>query len=623
MDIFIADLDEERHEEKMAFCDESVRETSLMNNKRRSGMEYVDFKERQKFIEFVRATDNLNPQTGVFYSVGCSLSLLFTALNILYILDEDEIEAREEAAVGNFDGVKTRETEEPTSEDISLGFWGKAESKEEEVKEARSFTTDGISQKRKEVEASIEVLEKKLKPAYFRGTYKMLLEEWKSVEKIFIEKGVSSAKLKKDFEEGPSGGGLEIDLGFLGDWAKTPDAPPDQLVFDFGFNVQLHCEAGTTGDYDNTAQPLINRLDEIFSNIADTESNAMWYDTFRRALTMMGKSFDMKETAEQFKIALMFQRNCDERLLTYVQEKHDSNVLASVYQPRKIVQRQRAEINLNIKMAWEARKAVILEGLERYLKGWGGDRGSGSGEGGGEAREEAGYCGEEDANSKKDERVADMILIKFKYSEYEEKLPIAQYAGEMKYIISKYLGVAIKHQKLYHPKTGHLMRDSDLLENLKSVVLERPVMRAVWCQYFVDTLVEDVDEDEVLQMWGRLCKCTRDPKIRESVDTKGGPEYSEYDEEGNKIDDGDQFLYAEDLRKVIQGFGKEKMSDEEAVIFINECRPMTAKEMWVSKTEVAGFIMTDEEYAKPKNCDDLRPRIYHPWYYSALTDDTL
>ena len=645
MDIFLADMDPEKRKAKLEFFNSGIPMTpaeAKANREVLGKMSYVDPRERQMFIEFVRAKNNLEPIPGREDSLKCSLSLLWTAMNIFYILDEDEKEKRKAAQVETGEDEAEADSDAEAAAEVYsekarggaadggdagmaiISFWSKSEGKEEAEEEKtdkpKAFSNEEVGEKNEEVAKVVKDLEKKLQPSYFRGTYKLLLDGWKEIEPKFVEAGISSSKLRKEFEEGSSGGGLEFNLSFLG--IKKPVEECTQLNFDFGHNTELLVEAGT-GDFDNTAEPVLHRLDEIFTNISDTESNATWYDAFRRGITMMGKSFDMKGASEQFKLALALQRKHDEKIKAYAHRTHENNVLAGVYEPHKAVERERAEIKVDVKFAWEKRKAMILKGLEDHIAGLAEEAVKDSGEGSDSATAEEGDDSAADTPSPPPPPPSapevDKIVVTFKYTDEERTLPVTKYVGEMKMVISLELGIPMKHQHLRNPDTDQIMKDHEVLDNYKNVILERPLQRSVWCQFFIDNLVQDVDEDEVLAFWGRLCKCTRKGR-----DSKGGPEYSEFDEEtGKKIDPGDQFLYADDLRKVVQGFGKEPMSDEEAVVFINECRPLSAKQMNLSKIGVAGFVMTDEEYAKPENKNDLRQRVYYPWYYSALTDDTL
>lgn len=105
-----------------------------------------------------------------------------------------------------------------------------------------------------------------------------------------------------------------------------------------------------------------------------------------------------------------------------------------------------------------------------------------------------------------------------------------------------------------------------------------------------------------MEHWIRICSITRKARNDETFDEK---------EDGETM-----FCYAEDLRKLMTSFG-DKMGDEEADLFIRECKAMTTREM------NAKGILSDVDYRKPDNRLDLLPRIYHEQYYNALTDDTL
>ena len=636
MDIFLADLDPDTRRAKLEVFDGAMtRDDTSANDAMLGKMDYINPEERQKFLFFVRATDNLKTNDmREPDSVGCSLSLLFNAMNILYIIDEDEVDKRrmklmeaavkvkageEEGEAAEEEGKAAAAAEEEGKDDAGAVKGGCGRGTEEGP---RLLTREQVRERSAESERKSRDLRQKLDtPTYFRGTFQKLLGLWKELEgEHFVEENVSSAKLKKEFEEGPLSGGLGIDLSLFG--VKPPEEEVGQLEFNFGFNTELQVEKGK-GDFNNTAEPILNRLDEVFSSLADTQKNAMWFSSFRRGLTMMGKSFDMKGASEQFKTALEFQRKQDTKIKAFVDKSHDWNVLVSTYEPTKCVQRRRELNMVAIEQAWEQRKEGILQGLvemanDTEVVGGGGafdgvDGGDG-GKGEGEAEAEL----EEGMEASTHVHEPDKIVVSLKYSDEEYPLPAVQYGGQFKWVISHELGIPVSHQILRNADTDQIINDTEVLDNFKHVILERPVQRSVWCQFFIDTLVQDVDEDEVLRIWERLCRCTR-----EGRNPKGGPEYSTVDEDDNPVHDGDQFLYAEDLRKLVQRFGQEPMNDEESVVFINECRPLTTKEMFVRQTKVGNFVMTQKEYDKPHNKNDLRPRVYYPWYYSALTDDAL
>ena len=368
----------------------------------------------------------------------------------------------------------------------------------------------------------------------------------------------------------------------------------------------------TPGGNTNPPLKLFERLADTFKNCKQEGSlNALWEEDFGRALSMMGKQLHQGQVKKYFTEACKLQSSFDSQLLMYLQEAYESDTRRPGYEPQ-----------LRNYQDADKRKNAIDKRLARYR-----------------ARVEENDLAQQASCSiftaidpTADEEVVqdvsdtppppkvkpDEIPVIFPSNEIR-RFGLQKNTRNLRRAICYNTGIPLEHIRLSKVQSG--VPDEPLDEHavlLPGMVLRlhRPLMQAVWVQFFLDNLVLDVDEDLVMYHWQELCKHTR----RNSAQKKGPAAEKLFIEQHLpliKEKDPDQlFLYAPDLRKVMSGFG-DKLSEEEVAQFIEECRPTTTLEMFETGR------MAPEEYQKDENRLDFVRRIYHEGYYNALTDDTL
>lgn len=372
------------------------------------------------------------------------------------------------------------------------------------------------------------------------------------------------------------------------------------------------------GGNSNPPLKLLERLGDTFTNCKQEGSqNALWEEDFGRALSMMGKQLDQGKVKRYFTEACKLQSSFDSKLLTYLNDEYESNTSRPGYEPRlrnyqdadkrfaqvdKRLTQYRARVEEN-DLAQQASCSIFMdiapvadEEVSPKVPA-----------------EEATQKEKQQENLKPDE-----IPVIFPSNEIR-RFGLQRNARLLKRAICYNTGIPEEHIRLSKVQSGvpdeHL-EEHAVLQPGMVLRLHRPLMQAVWVQFFLDNLVLDVDEDLVMYHWQELCKHTR----RNSAQKKG-PAAEKYfiEQQLPLIKDKDPsqlFLYAPDLRKVMSGFG-DQLSEEEVAQFIEECRPITTLELFESGR------MGAEEYQKDENRLDFVRRIYHEGYYNALTDDTL
>jgi hypothetical protein len=348
------------------------------------------------------------------------------------------------------------------------------------------------------------------------------------------------------------------------------------------------------------ARPFLDRLVEVYKHTRHSDTQGMWYSAFAKGLAHMGKSLDAAATRAAFTKALTMQRSVDKQVLkrAFVDQR-DRNVFSTEYEQQKIDSK---DITFEaLRRSWRLRKSSMLNMLNRLKLGRVND--------GASISDVDDLAGCPTMMTKYTRREADSIAVVVKTSEEVLQVPGCATVREFKTKIFQKFGILVEHQRLYldDSKSARELPDTAETSELRTVYLDRAISLAAWCHFYVDTLVPNVDEGKVLEMWAKLCRSTRFPDLEATVEADGG----------EPPDPVDMFCYADDLQRALQGFGREPLTESQAATFIRECRPA------ISAQRRAGGLMSDSSQARPENKDDSRPRVYFVGYYAALTDDTL
>jgi hypothetical protein len=190
------------------------------------------------------------------------------------------------------------------------------------------------------------------------------------------------------------------------------------------------------------------------------------------------------------------------------------------------------------------------------------------------------------------------IVVRIKFTNEEITFQQNQLDELMKDIFRE-LGIPVSDQKLF-AEDGRILGDNDSLTTTQRIILEQPIQRVVWRALFLDVFAGDFGK--VRKHWGNICRHTR-----EGRSTGRGLLYS------TKTEPTEDFCWAEDLRKLVVGFGGEMLTEEEASVFMRECRPRTTKQL-----NKEG-LMSSEEYSREENVRDVKPRVYFSGYYAAVS----
>lgn len=383
---------------------------------------------------------------------------------------------------------------------------------------------------------------------------------------------------------------------------------------------------------------LLTRLQDSFNNCAAEDKQGfpgLWFEDFAKAVAMMGKAFDAAALRKHFQTCNKLQSKFDEIGIKFITDDPEAlglsnsgdeqpmgfcrDVTDDLYEPRlrdlTVVDEEAGEVNLP--KSRHRIRALINEAFEMQESNVLPEKSE---------EDEARCVGFLDlfSTSEEDDQPKAKAAADSESRSVYVALPTGVLATvprfrtvpQMKAYLRVKYGIPDAHIILKGPD-GARVGDHASTEQIAYLTLERPISRSVWIQFFVDHLVQDVDEDEVLKHWRNICQLTRENREKNG---EGGAPFDPHE------DPTRMFCYATDLRKVMTGFG-DKMSDEEADIFIRECRPMTTKELFEAERDNADEfgqgLMPHEEFIKPENKYDMHARIYHEQYYSALTDDTL
>lgn len=412
---------------------------------------------------------------------------------------------------------------------------------------------------------------------------------------------------------------FDLEAEFDADMGEVEEMRPDEF--------QFQDERGQG----NIPIKLLARLNDSFNNCAPEDyhgEQALWFEDFCQAVAMMGKRFDSRALRNHYLTCQKMQAKLDDLAIKYLTD--DPEIIAmdgdegnlgfnrnfedESYEPQLrdvTVLDEFEEVDLT-KSKHRIRR-MIAEAFEHPMP---------------EVVPEAPHeencmisfftSVEVDNNhaGKKASETDNSFVYVMLPTGLLATVPRFRTVRQVKAFLRVKYGIPDAHVELKDSSGGEI-NDHHSMESIQYMTLERPIYRCIWSQFFIDHLVQDVDEDEVLKHWRNICALTRQSRL----DNEEGGAPFDPTESPHRM-----FCYASDLRKVMTGFG-EKMADEEADIFIRECRPMTAKELMEAERDNADEfgegLMSAEEYAKPENKYDLHSRIYHEFYYNALTDDTL
>jgi len=346
---------------------------------------------------------------------------------------------------------------------------------------------------------------------------------------------------------------------------------------------------------------LLHRLNDAYDNSATSPAeNAMWIADFVKALAMMGKSFDAVDQKAKFKTACRFQHKIDEQLRNYLLDEYDRDMDSESYKPRYryFADKMACEQALFTQMQPANRKPVKEMVVTSSCFGFGGGEAVAAAD---DSVNEIESVAAKEKEALRKRRLGRPNISVSMPSGVDLTFDRPDTPQQLKEQLRTRRGIPESHIRIQHMVKLHILSDAEFCE-VHEVKVERPISRVAWINFFIDELVMDVEEDEVMEHWKRICEITRKARNDETFDEKA---------EGEEM-----FCYAEDLRKLMTSFG-DKMGDEEADLFIRECNAMTTREMNAKGT------LSDADYRKPDNRLDLLPRIYHEQYYNALTDDTL
>ena len=499
----------------------------------------IPFDEHLQHIQFCRAINLLEPFPGRIDSLGESLSLTHRALHILSELDVD------------YDSTMR-------------GGFGESKGPE----------------------------------SNFKGTFNILFNGWTDLERRFVAMNVSSASLKKKAEasKGEAVFLLEelVRNGAMFPWAAS------QMSLDFTSPSPLRSYfPAASGRRDahvaTKMQPILHRLNQVF-DVCSSNKLALWHGDFSRVLSMIGE----KDTAgAAFEAAMLIQDEqeasdeCNYNINVASSREANLACVQSAWQKRSLVMRAHL---FRLASNKDTEPSMIGEWLKKTLLGNYEENSS----------EQITTDNDEDKHSivESSEGIF-AVTVTFKHSKREavkvksDSLKVAH----IKRAVSVQLRIPAAHQRLT-TNYGSPLHDNDILSEYHdaSVVLDRPLHRAVWCTWFLKRA-----DENMLSNWKKLCEHTREG--RAACDD---PKYCDVDAGGCEILPSLQFCYADDLRKVVTEYGQNKMSDEEASRFVLECRPQT-----VAQLHASGF-MTDEAFRQTDNRNDLKERVHYGGYYSSF-----